>query len=522
MTLTKWFSSTKNNSSGFSMMSAGNLLVVLFTFVRQIEIARVFGTDWKTDAFAVALVLPLLLREAIAHSIASSFIPIYSSVASRSSQRASSEFISRVINLISVSGIVICAVLAVFSHKIVSVIGPGLNTAQTDMASYMQRILVPVVLLSSLSGVLQGVCEYQRRFALTALLRLAEITASLLVVFLFSGTLGISVLPLSVLSGSVVLFVALILVSGRLRINYRPVVSPWDPDFSRYMKMTIPVVLGALTVSLAPVADKFMASFLQEDSITSLDYANRVVNILLVILFLPMATVANVAFADHTAKRNRAAFKGEIGKLLGWTSAIVLPATAVLMVIAVPLVSVLFQRGEFTSEDSQTVGRAMLFYAPLLATFSICTLFGRAFYAMKDSITPVFLAIWGMLANVLLNVVLIGSMGIGGLALATSIASAAQMVFLGYFLRKRIGGLHGRILVKEHIKIVLSCMVMVSAIVLLKSHFIYNINGTFTSRLSLVVFYIVAGVLAYSISMYLAKSMSARSILSKLSSRFGS
>jgi len=286
--------------------------------------------------------------------------------------------------------------------------------------------------------------------------------------------------------------------------------------------MTIPVVLGALTVSLAPVADKFMASFLQEDSITSLDYANRVVNILLVILFLPMATVANVAFADHTAKRNRAAFKGEIGKLLGWTSAIVLPATAVLMVIAVPLVSVLFQRGEFTSEDSQTVGRAMLFYAPLLATFSICTLFGRAFYAMKDSITPVFLAIWGMLANVLLNVVLIGSMGIGGLALATSIASAAQMVFLGYFLRKRIGGLHGRILVKEHIKIVLSCMVMVSAIVLLKSHFIYNINGTFTSRLSLVVFYIVAGVLAYSISMYLAKSMSARSILSKLSSRFGS
>ncbi|MBN2254102.1 MAG: murein biosynthesis integral membrane protein MurJ, partial [Deltaproteobacteria bacterium] len=509
----------KSKGSGFSLMSAGNLLVVLLTFVRQIEIARVFGTDWKTDAFAVALVLPLLLREAIAHTIAASFIPIYSSVAARKNHESSSEFISRIINWISAAGLAVCVLLFLYSGSIVSFIGPGLSTAQTGIASSMQRIVIPIVLLSSLSGILQGVCNYQRRFALTAVLRIAEISASLLVVFLFSRTMGIFVLPVSVLSGSVVLFLAMVLISNRLQIDYRPVFSPGDPDFRKFLKMSLPVIIGTLAVSAGPVADKLMASFLQEDSITSLDYANRILNILLVILFLPMATVANVAFADHTARHNRTAFKLEIRNLFGWTSAIVFPGTAVLMVLSVPLVSILFQRGEFTSTDSRTVARALFFYAPWLTTFSICTLLSRAFYAMKDSITPVVLGIWGMLVNVMMNVILIGSMGMGGLALGTSIASAAKLILLGYFLRNRIGGFHGRELLREHLKTIVSCVVMVSVMLVLRSHISFDINGSFTGRLFRVVLYIVAGTLAYILTMLSVGSVSARSLLSRLSGK---
>ncbi len=503
-------------------MSAGNLFVVLLSFIRQIEIARVFGTDWKTDAFAVALVLPLLLREAIAHTISACFIPIYSSIAARNNRISSSEFISRIINWISAAGIAVCVLLFIYSGSIVSFIGPGLSTMQTDIASSMQKILVPIVLLSSLSGILQGVCNYQRRFALTAVLRLAEISTSLLVVFLFSKTMGIFVLPFSVLSGSVVLFITLILVSKRLQISYRPVFSPGDQDFRKFIRMALPLIIGALAISAAPVADKFMASFLREASITSLDYANRILSILLAILFLPMATIANVAFADHTAKQDRVAFKSEIRNLFGWTSAIVFPATAVLMVLSVPLVSILFQRGEFTSTDSQTVGRALFFYAPWLTTFSICALLGKAFYAMRDSITPIVLGIWGMLANILLNITLIGSMGIGGLALGTSIASAAKMVFLGYYLRNRIGGIHGKELLREHLKIIASCVAMVSVMVFLRFQISFEINGSFAGKLLHVSLCIVAGTLVYGLTMVGVGSISARSLLSRLSRGSGS
>lgn len=522
MRLSKWFSSTKNKSSGFSLMSAGNLLVVLLTFVRQIEIARVFGTDWRTDAFAIALVLPLLLREGIAHTISASFIPVYSSIAARKNNVSSSEFISRIINWISGAGLVVCVLLFLNSGNIISFIGPGLNTTQTDIASSMQKILVPIVVLSSLSGILQGVCNYQRRFALTALLRLAEISASLLVVFLFSRTMGIFVLPFSVLSGSVILFLTLILISGRLHISYKPVFSPGDPDFRKFLKMSLPVIIGTLAVSAAPVADKFMASFLREDSITSLDYANRILNILLVILFVPMATVANVAFADHTAKKNVVAFKSEIRNLFGWTSAIVFPASAFLMVLSAPLVSILFQRGQFTSTDSQTVGRALFFYAPWLTAFSISTLISRAFYAMKDSITPVVFGIWGMMANILLNVILIGSMGIGGLALGTSIASAAKLIFLGYFLRNRIGGFHGKELLREHLKIAVSCVAMVSVLLFLRLYVPFDLEESFTGRFSKVALYTVAGVLVYGLTMVGVRSISAKGLLNRLTGGSGS
>ncbi|MCD4702542.1 MAG: polysaccharide biosynthesis C-terminal domain-containing protein [Candidatus Aegiribacteria sp.] len=444
----------------------------------------------------------------------------FSTIAIRKNRESSSEFLSRIINWITIAGLILCAVLFLYSGNLASLIGPGLKNIQTDMTSSMLKILVPVVLLSSLSGVLQGVCNYQRRFGLTAILRLVEISASLIVVFLFSRTMGIFALPLSVLTGSTILFLTLIFISNRLQLNYRPVFSVTDPDFKKFFKMALPVIVGALAISAAPVADKFMASFLQEDSITSLDYANRILNILLVILFLPMATVANVAFSEHTAKHDRPAFKVEIRNLFGWTSCIVLPATTAIIALSVPLVSILFQRGEFTSTDSQTVGKALLFYAPWLTSFSICTLVGRAFYAMKDSITPIVLGIWGMIANILLNVTLIGPMGIGGLALGTSLASAAKAVLLVYFLRKRIGGIHGKDLIREHIKIIISCAAMVFVMILLQRLIPFDINGDFSGRLLCVLVYTVMGVIVYGSTMLAVKSIPARSVLSGFTERF--
>lgn len=522
MRIINWFSSAKQKGSGFSLMSAGNVLALLLTFIRQVEIARVFGTDWKTDAFAIALLLPLLIREAISHTIAGTFIPIYSTVAIRRNRRSASRFLSRLISWISISGFALSAVLFINGGKLIVLIGPGLDIVQTDMASSMLRILVPIILLSSLSGILQGVCNYQRRFGLTAILRIVEISASLAIILLFSRSMGIFVLPLSVLAGSTVLFFTLVLISKRLQLDYKPVLSVSDPDFKGYIRMALPLLIGALAVGAAPVVDKFMASYLQEDSITSLDYANRLLNIMLAILFLPMATIANVAFAVHTAKKDRPAFRIEIRNLFGWTSSLVFPGTVAIMVLSTPLISLLFQRGEFTATDSQTVGRALLFYAPWLTTFSICTLISRAFYAMKDSITPVVMGIWGMITNIFINVILIGPMGIGGLALGTSLASAATGVLLIYFLRKRIDGIHGSELFREHLKIFVSCAVMALVMILMKRLLPFDIHGSLSGKLLCVSSYIVTGVIVYGSTMVAAGSIPARTLLLKLAGRFRS
>ena len=513
-----WFSSSKGRGSGFSLMSFGNFIAAVFTYLRQVEIARVFGTSWKTDAFAVSLVFPVLVREVISHSIGATFIPIYSKVKEQKGNQAAEALLNRILTWTGLAGLILTGLLFFLSRHLVFAVGPGLDQEALSLASVMLKMMLPILVLSAFSGVLQGLCNFEKRYGLTSILRVVEITTSLVIVFLLSRSIGIMALPLSVLTGSVGMFIVLLTITWRLHYKFRIELNPVDPDFARQIRMALPIIGGTVFGFLGPVADKILASFLRESSVTALEYANRIVKILFSILLLPISTLANVSLSSLSARKDAGSFREELKTLLNWNSSLMIPGSAILMVLSVPLVSLLFQRGEFSISDSRMVSYSLIFYAPWLSSFSFGSVISRAFFALKDTTTPVLIGIWGMIVNVLLNFILIAPLGIGGLALGTTISSSAKVVLLLYFLRKKTGYIQGRDLAAEHLKIFLGVAAMAGTMLLMKQIAPYDMQAGFAEKFGKVILYLASGTTVYIALLISLGSDVSRTVLRKIKS----
>lgn len=202
----------------------------------------------------------------------------------------------------------------------------------------------------------------------------------------------------------------------------------------------------------------------------------------LAVLFLPMSALADVGLSEKSARNDMPAFGEELRSLLNWTSFLMLPAAVLLSMFATPAVSVLFMRGSFDRESAELVGRALAFYAPWLAQFGFGAVISRGFYAMKDTGTPVLIGIWGMAANVLLNVILMDSMGIAGLALSSTLTSTAKTILLVHFFRRKSPDISFRPVLIEHARLLAAVAAMIPAGLLLSRVLPVGLDAGFAGR----------------------------------------
>lgn len=515
----RWFGAAKGRGSGYSLMTVGNLLAAFLTYARQAAIAKIFGATWLTDTFAVAQVFPVLVREIIAHTVGAIFLPVYSDVVINKGPETARRLVSRLLTWIAIFGVIVSVLMILARHELISIIGPGLSLEGKALASTMLVVMVPILVLSTLSGVLQGLCDFERRYGLTALIRFGDVVISLSAIIILSGPLGIMSLPVSVLAGAAGTFILLLAIVKSLRFRYGMELSLADPDFLRMLRNSLPILAGATLGLLAPVVDKVLASYLAESSVTALDYASKIVNLIFMILLMPLITLTNVQLSAFSAKNDMRAFSREFRTMLNWNSAMMVPGSVILAVLAVPLVSVLFQRGEFTHWDSELVGGALLFYAPWLMTFSTNSILNRSFFALGDTLTPVLISVWGMLVNVMISIILIVPMGIGGLALGTSLASFGKTILMVYFFRKKTGPIGGRVIAVEQGKILISAMIMAVVVIRMKNLIPFEIAGDIGLRVMSIALRLAASVLVYLLVMLLLRSEVIGSVGAQLRSK---
>ena len=206
---------------------------------------------------------------------------------------------------------------------------------------------------------------------------------------------------------------------------------------------------------------------------------------------------STVSFSRIAARDNIPKLKSEISDFIKYISYYTVPVAGILVVLSAPLISILFQRGNFGPDESRYVGYALAFYSPWFAQFGIGLIIRRAFFAMKESVIPAVLGIWAMLANILLNVILLQPLGIRGLALATTLTSAAKTLFLLYFLRKRLGGIHGSDFVPEFLKILAASLVLIAYLVFSGYVFPIDLAASLSARLLNISVAIVPGLVLY-------------------------
>ncbi|MCX7816826.1 MAG: murein biosynthesis integral membrane protein MurJ [Syntrophales bacterium] len=453
------------------VVSAITMFSRILGFLRDMVVACFFGAGWKTDAFFVAFRIPNLLRRLLAEgSLTVSFVPVFTEYLRNRSTRAALELAEVAFTLLSIILLIVTFLGVVFAPQIVILMAPGFMnvSSQFELAVSLTRFMFPYIFFISLVALCMGVLNSFRHFAAPAfspvILNVSMILCALFLRDFFAEP--IFALAIGVIIGGflqLAIQIPFLLLKG---VNVRPNFTFNHPGIKKIGKMMLPAVFGAAIYQINVFVGTILASLLPKGSVSYLYYADRVVELPLGVFAIAVGTAVLPSFSTQVARGSIEEMKMTISFSLRLIMYIAIPATVAMILLREPIISALFERGAFDRISTTRTAEALLFYSLGLWAFSSIRVITSAFYSLQDAKTPMNAAIIALVINILFSVVLMYPMKHGGLALATSIASAVNVVILGVKLRVKIGSYLDNAFWFSILKIVLSSSVMGVSLVL--------------------------------------------------------
>jgi putative peptidoglycan lipid II flippase len=426
------------------VVGAATMLSRVFGFIRDMVVAGFFGAGMATDAFFVAFRIPNLLRRLLGEgSLTVSFVPVFTDYLKKKSQKDAYELAN--VAFTALSSILVIVTLAgiLFSPFIVTAMAPGFvkSPVKYDLAVFLNRLMFPYIFFISLVALCMGILNSLRHFAAPALspvvLNIAMILATLTLKGLFNEP--IIALAIGVLIGGVLQLAMQWPFLIRMGVRLKPDFRFNHPGLRQVGKLMIPTFIGSAVYQINIFIGTILASLLPGGSVSFLYYADRLVELPLGVFAIAVGTASLPSFSEQVSTGDFENLKKTVSFSLRLILFITVPATVALIALRVPIISVLFQRGAFDSQSTLLTAQALLCYAVGLWAFSTIRVIDSAFFSIQDRKSPLKAAFISLFVNVVCSVILMFPLKHGGLALATSIASAVNVIILAVILKKKIG-----------------------------------------------------------------------------------
>lgn len=422
----------------YAMIVAGGfLLSKVLGLVREVLIARAFGTSGALDAYYAAFNFPDLLFALIpGGALASVFIPVLSTQLEREGEEGGWRFASIVVNDVFITVALLSALGIVFSQPLVAyVIAPGFDPERQALAADLMRIVFISTIVFSVSGVITSILHAHQHFLLPALAPGFYNLGIVAGAVWLAPVLGVHGLAYGVLAGSVLHLAIQLPALFKFRPRYFRTIGVGHAGLRELLGLFGPRVITLGVVRAGFLILTNLASRLGEGSIAALNYAY-------LLMQFPQSLIGTaIAFAIFPTLARLAA-QGETAQLRGlfYRSLLVIVALATtaavfFILFARPIVQILFQRGAFGTGSVDAVTYALQFYALAIVGESALEVCARIFYAQHDAKTPMLVALTALGVNVVLSVSLLGPLGTGGLALARAAAltwEAGLLLFIAH------------------------------------------------------------------------------------------
>ena len=432
--------------------SAALIMMIFFVLsrvtglLREVIVAAQFGASAELDAYLAAFRVPDLLFQLVAGgALGSAFIPAFAGHWVKKDEAGAWLLFSRVVNLITLILVVLAGLAALFALPLIQkIIAPGFALQQQELAATLMRWMLISTVIFGASGLVMGALNATQHFLLPAAAPVLYNLAIMAGAWFLAPTMGARGMVIGVVVGAMLHF--LVQLPGLMGRNarYTPSFSLSDSGVRQVMRLMGPRVLGLFFVQLHFLVNTILASGLDEGRLAALNYAWMLMLLPQGVFAQAIATAIFPTFAAQIAAGNQSAMHHTFGQTLRTVLFLTLPAAVGLFVLRVPLVAMLFQRRQFTAEDTLLVSYALQFYAIGLTAHSLLEIVVRAFYALHDTWTPVVIGVAAMAANILLSLLLVRPLEHGGLALANSTATIVEMLVLLWLLRRRMGGIDGK------------------------------------------------------------------------------
>jgi putative peptidoglycan lipid II flippase len=417
--------------------------------VRDVVFASHFGAGGVMDAFVVAFKIPNFLRRLFAEgAFSQAFVPVLSEKRSTGTEQEVRQLTDAVAGTLGGVLLLVTLVGVIAAPLFIMLFAPGFEggSDRFELATEMLRITFPYLLLISLTAFAGGILNTYSRFAIPAVtpvfLNLSLIAAAIWLSPLME--VPVTALAWGVLIGGVVQLLFQIPALLKLGMLPRPRFCWHDSGVRKIIKLMIPTLFGASVAQINLLLDLVIASLITAGSMSWLYYSDRLMEFPLGVFGIALSTVILPKLSGHFAQENHQAFNQTMDWALRLVFLVALPASAGLFLLAEPMLSLLFQRGEFTAHDVDMAAVSLMAYSLGLVGFILVKVLINGYFSRQDTRTPVKYGIVAMVANMVLNILFVGLMVLeeheaphAGLALATAGSSLLNAWMLYRGLRQR-------------------------------------------------------------------------------------
>lgn len=537
------------------ILSFLTLISRVLGLIRAILTANFLGTTFIADAFMIAFKIPNLLRRLVGEgSMTAAFIPVFSDIkkSAKGDIKIESKFLSAFYSVSLIILIFISVLGMIFSPYIVKLLYLG-GDKDPEAAIFLTRFMFSYITFISLAAITQGVLNANMHFAVPALspIILNILIISSLFTFLhwipnniifyflpntktlllnneallfamkaaFSLSLGV------IIGGSLQFFIQL---PTFFKLGYRLffTFNFKDKNLLKIGKLMIPGIFGLGIYNInALIADPFVLTYLEEGCVAALNYSNRLLEFSIGIFVISISTVILPNLSKHISDGKIDQYSNMVIQSVKVIIFISMPATFGLIVLREPLINLLFKSGLFTSRSGELVSSAVFYHSIGLVFISLHRIYSPAFYALKDTKTPVIGSFISLVVNLLGCAVLPLFMGIGGIALASSLAAFANMIYLIVKLEIRVPFIQFKKLNTIIYKSLVSALFMSFFLYLIQKMFIVQYDNKLIVFLFIIISIIIGNIAYFGVA-FLLKTEEAlhlfKIILKKLfPSKFG-
>ena len=519
-------SEKRNIVRAAGILGSATMMSRIMGMVRDMVVSRLFGAGLATDAFFAAFQIPNMLRRFFAEgALTSAFVPTFSETLTKQGEEKARDLANTCFTLLTIVMAAVTLAGILFSPVIVGLMFPGFRSVpgKFELTVLLNRLMFPYIFFISLVALCMGILNTIRHFFTPAIstvfLNIAMILSALLLRVFFA--VPITALAVGVLIGGIVQLVIQLPVLWRKGFPFRPNFVFANPNVRRIALLMLPSVFGVGVYYLNITVSAILASLLPQGSVSYLYYAQRLFEFPQGIFTVSVAQAVLPSMSRQAAEGDIAGMKESLVFGLRLTLFVTIPAMAGLMACSTPIFSLLFMGGVFDYAKAVNSAQALLYYSLGLSFVAMIRVLAPAFYALKDTRTPVLIAFFAFLLNFGFSLVLMGPLKHGGLALATSISACCNMLMLLWFLRRKIGPFGGRRIIVTALKSLASVVPMAIAVYFACQMIDWSQAGHKIGKTLVLSGAIVVGVIIYVICVHLLRSEEAVEALALINRKMG-
>lgn len=522
----------------------GNVVSRILGLVREQVIAILFGASGLTSAFVAALTVPTMIYDLlIGGAISAALIPVFSDYAEQEDKDELWRVASIILNFaLLILGIATVSMI-VLAPQLVWLLAIGLDQATQAEALRLIRIVLPSVIFLGLSGVTTAILYARQMFIYPAFCVAAFNLGVIVLAVALAPMFGIAALAIGVLAGAILQII--LQLPGLRGFRFSFSLNLRHPGVKRIVSLYGPVALGLIISQIGVIIDRNLASRTGEESMAVMRFATTLVQFPLGLVatataFAILPTLSRFSTAAQmsvngiivTERREALISQNSTGDssldsyketlVFGMKLALlaILPATIGLVMLRLPLIRLLFEHGAFNAEGTRLTALAFLCYAPQLPFVAIDQLLIFAFYARKNTLTPMLVGLLGVIVYLVAGLSLIGPLGMPGLVLANTLQNSLHAVVLFALLWRIVAGLKGYGLTSTVLKSGLAALCMPVVYYPLAPALGRLANPqTIGGQIEYVVLAIAMGVLTYLVAIWLLRVEEARLFWRALRSR---